>query len=286
MRQRADWFRDSSVDQRSDAELMADVSIANGEALSRLFQRYGRLVYRVAADILRDAAEAEDIVQEVFLEVYCRAHLYDPARGSVRLWFLQYAYHRTLRRKASLRRRAAYGSEPLDAAESTASADRRRLTAEECRWVIRAGLKQLSSRQRAAVELACFKGFSLREVADRLGVSFGCARHYYYRGLARLRAWAREAELTDSVGGGLSANGRQPRAGALEQPVKLMAGETQLDGRACAAISIPFESRERLGDRGQRTAHYGQPGDAGSHGGRHASIEPSEVLRQVFGSQA
>ena len=289
MRQSADWFRDASADQRSDAELMADVSIAGGEALSSLFRRYGRLVYRVAADILRDAAEAEDVMQEVFLEVYRRSHLYDPARGSVRLWFLHYAYHRTLRRKAALRRRAAYGSESLEAAETVADGDRRRLTVEECRWVIHAGLKQLSSRQRATLELACFEGLSLREVADRLGVSFGCARHYYYRGLARLRVWARHAEPAisdDSAEAGLSANGRRPRAGALEKPVKLVSRETELDGSTGAVKTVPFEGGDCLGDRRQRPPRNGDPRESGRRRSRHADIEPSEVLGQVFGSQA
>jgi RNA polymerase sigma factor (sigma-70 family) len=137
-------------------------------------------------------AEAEDVTQEVFLEIYRKAHLYDPARGSVRVWFLQYAYHRTLGRKTALSRRAAYRSELLDE-ETPTAATHRGLTPEECGWVIRAGLAQLSDRQRATLELACFEDLSLRDVAARLGVTVGCARHYYYRGLARLQAWARAA---------------------------------------------------------------------------------------------
>lgn len=175
-----------------DAELMADVEAANGDAFAALFRRYGRLVRRVAADILRDAGEAEDVTQEVFLEIYRKASLYDPSRGSVRVWLLQYAYHRALRRKLALSRRVAYGGVPLDRlAAPPASA--RRLTRDECRWVIRAGLRELPERQRATLELACFEQLSLRDVADRLGVSIGCTRHYYYRGLAHLQAWARTA---------------------------------------------------------------------------------------------
>jgi RNA polymerase sigma-70 factor, ECF subfamily len=178
---------------RSDAELMAEMHAMNGDACGALFCRYARLVYRVAHDILRDAAEAEDVTQEVFLEIYRKAHLYDPARGSVRVWFLQYAYHRTLGRKTALRRRAAYRGETLDQAERPTEAHPAQLTRDECRWVLRAGLATLPERQRATLELACFEDMSLRDVADRLGVTVGCARHYYYRGLSRLRAWARTA---------------------------------------------------------------------------------------------
>ena len=178
----------------ADAALLADVHTAGSDALGALFQRYGRLVHRVAADILRDAAEAEDVTQEVFLEIYSKAHQYDPSRGSVRVWLLQYAYHRSLRRKRFLRRRAAYASAPLDEADARACDPRRALTREECRWIIRAGLAHLPTRQRAALELACLEDLSLRDVAERLRVSLGCARHYYYRGLARLRRWARSPE--------------------------------------------------------------------------------------------
>jgi RNA polymerase sigma-70 factor, ECF subfamily len=187
----ADRVGCGAISTRSDAELMADMLTANGEALETLFGRYVRLIRRVAVDILRDRGEAEDVTQEVFLEIYRKAHLYDPSRGSVRVWLLQYAYHRTLRRKAALRRRASYRGEPLDHAEAPVDAGRNLLTRDECRWVIRSGLARLPERQRATLELACFEELSLRDVADRLGVSVGCTRHYYYRGLARLRAWAR-----------------------------------------------------------------------------------------------
>ena len=189
--------------ERTDAELMHDMCAENGEALEALFCRYVRLVYRVAAGILNDKAEAEDVTQEIFLEVYQKAYLYDPARGSVRIWLLQYAYHRTLRRKAALRRRAAYRGEPLDAVEAVAQDDRPRLTRDECQWVLRAGLARLSERQRTTIELTCFEDLSLRDVAERLGVSIGCIRHYYYRGLSRLQKWARLVE-------GRAANGHVP----------------------------------------------------------------------------
>lgn len=177
-----------------DAALMRDISNGAGEALEALLRRYGRLVHHVAAGILNDRAEAEDVTQEVFLEVYRKAELYDSTRGSVRVWLLQYAYHRTLRRKASLGRRAAYRGEPLDVAEAMEQHGRPQLTPEECRWVLRAGMAHLSDRQRTTLELTCFEELSLRDVADRLGVSVGCTRHYYYRGLARLREWARFSE--------------------------------------------------------------------------------------------
>ena len=174
----------------TDVELMGRLRTEDGRALETLFYRYVGLIRRIAARILRDDAEAEDVTQEIFLEIYRKAYLYDPARGTVRLWLLQYAYHRTLRRKAALGRRAAYGGAPLDEADLP-QPRRQPLTREECGWVLRAGLSQLTDLQRTTLELACFEDLTLRDVADRMGVSVGRTRHYYYRGLAKLQEWAR-----------------------------------------------------------------------------------------------
>lgn len=217
-------------DGRSDAELMAGVEGANGDAFAVLFRRYGRLVRRVAADILHDAGEAEDVTQEVFLEIYRKASLYDSSRGSVRGWLLQYAYHRALRRKLALSRRVAYDSLPLDRL-SVPPASARRLTRDECRWVIRAGLRQLPERQRATLELACFEQLPLRDVADRLGVSIGCTRHYYYRGLAHLRAWARslmsQARLPHGTRVDSRGARRQTQPVSFREPIKLVPGQAE-----------------------------------------------------------
>jgi RNA polymerase sigma-70 factor (ECF subfamily) len=183
---------DVATDAKSDAELVLDICAERADALESLFRRYVRLVYRVAQRILQDRAEAEDITQEVFLEIYQKAHLYTASRGSFRVWLMQYVYHRTLRRKAVLRHRAAYHGESIETLEGGSMAQAApRLTPEECRWVLRTGLAQLPKQQRTTLELTCFEDLPLRDVAERLGVSVGCTRHYYYRGLARLQQWAR-----------------------------------------------------------------------------------------------
>lgn len=179
-----------AAEAQTDAELIGAMRGGDEDALAVLFRRYVRLVSTIAADILKDRAEAEDSTQEIFLEIYRKAHLYDPGRGSVRTWLLRYTYRRTLRRRTMLGRRAAYRGEPIETAEAVGQ-HQPRLTREECRWVLRCGLAQLPERQRTTLELTCFEDLTLRDVAERLGVSVGCTRHYYYRGLARLQAWAR-----------------------------------------------------------------------------------------------
>ena len=177
--------------EASDADLVREMCAERADALERLFHRYVRLVTGIAHRILNDRAEAEDVTQEVFLEIYRKAHLYTPSRGSFKVWLLQYVYHRTLRRKAVLRRRAAYCGDPIDTIDEPATRRQTGLTPEECRWVLDTLIARLPSRQRTTLELTCFEDLPLRDVAERLGVSIGCTRHYYYRGLARLQHWAR-----------------------------------------------------------------------------------------------
>lgn len=216
MKRTANGTGRGNVEAQSDTDAMAALQAMDGEALETLVCRYGGMIERVAASILRDDGEAEDVVQEVFLEIYRKAHLYNPARGSVRVWLLQYAYHRSLRRKAALRLRAAYRGEPLNVAEAIPRGRERCLTSDECGWILRAGLAQLPERQRATLELACFEELSLRDIAERLDVSLGCVRHYYYRGLARLRRWAaafeRRPMQQDEIVIGESASRKRHRA--------------------------------------------------------------------------
>lgn len=250
---------------RPDAELMATMR-ADEEALGHLLRRYARLVHRVAFDVLRDPAEAEDVTQEVFLEVYSRAHLYDPERGSVRVWLLQYAYHRSWGRKDVLRRRAAYRAETLDVVERGPRSPLP-LSRQECGWILRAGLAHLPARQRAALELTWLHDLSLRDVADRLSVSLGSARHYYYRGLARLRAWARRVESRDATtpasGGARAAS----TASATRRPARATRDSAPRPrGRALHATlgaRLPQQGRSAAEDgradaeRGRaRTPHY------------------------------
>ena len=279
---RVDRIHGASSGIASDADLMARIRRADGDALDTLFRRYGRLVHRVAADILRDATEAEDVTQEVFLEIYRRAQLYDQTRGSVRVWVLQYAYHRSLRRKAALRRRVAYMSEPLETVQARGAAHPSQLTPVERRWVLRAGLAALTARQRTTLELACFEELSLRDVAERLGVSLGCVRHYFYRGLARLRAWARAARLHDPAS---LQTVRDPGPVSLEQAIELVPRQPELGRGTAGATAVSFDGRAHVRGRGQRAPRADTRQAADARRLRSMRIDAAEIIGEVLGRQ-
>src|SRR5665213_766622 len=92
----------SAIRSASDEQLFAGLKGSSREALGELFRRYSRLVFSIALRILRNVAEADDVVQEVFLFVYQRAALFDERKGGAKAWLVQVTYHRSLDRKEYL----------------------------------------------------------------------------------------------------------------------------------------------------------------------------------------
>ena len=175
----------------SDEDVMEQLRQGDPDALPILFDRFYRLVLNIALRILRDAGEAEDLMQEVFLEIFKKAAQFDPAKGSVKTWILQYAYHRSLSRRQYLALRNFYDRQQITEGEvsesNSVSVSWRGLTFQEWRGVIEQGLATLNEKQRKTLELACFQGLLLTEIAERTKESLPNVRHHYYRGLDGLR---------------------------------------------------------------------------------------------------
>ncbi len=175
----------------SDEDVMERLRKGDPEALPVLFDRFYRLVLRIASRILRDPGEAEDVMQEVFLEIFNRVAQFDPAKGSAKTWILQYAYHRSLSRRQYLALRNFYDRRQVGERQFSESCaldlSWRGLTVQEWRRVIKQGLATLNEKQRKTLELACFQGLFLSEIAESTKESLPNVRHYYYRGLEGLR---------------------------------------------------------------------------------------------------
>jgi RNA polymerase sigma-70 factor (ECF subfamily) len=171
-----------------DEAVMAHLRAGHDDALAVLFDRYHRLVFHVALKILRDGGEAEDVMQNVFMEIYKAAGQFDPARGTTKVWILQYAYHRSMNRRQQLIARKFYDSTDVsDVSDSLAKPTYGALPPQESRQLVKQSLEALNSMQRRVLELAYFEGLSLKEIAEQTGESLGNVRHHYYRGLAKLR---------------------------------------------------------------------------------------------------
>jgi len=171
-----------------DDMLMAHLSSGHDNALAVLFDRYHRLVLKVALKILRDLGEAEDLLQNVFLEIFKAAGQFDPARGTTKVWILQYAYCRSMNRRQQLVSRKFYTTTDIsEILEFPGLPTHGALASQETQCLVRESLKTLNNVQRRVLELAYFEGLSLREIANEIGESLGNVRHHYYRGLSKLR---------------------------------------------------------------------------------------------------
>ncbi len=186
---------------------MVRVGDQSGEALALLFRRYSRLVRGVALRILRDASEADDLLQEVFLFVHRKANIFDPNKASVRSWIVQMTYQRAIDRRRYLQSRHFYTSIDLNgAADLTDSLEGREEGEPLSRLVgitTIAGLLELLTRdQRNTLVLYFFEGYAFDEIAGLLNQSLGNIRNHYYRGLEKLRKQMFPAKLPGHNGYG------------------------------------------------------------------------------------
>jgi RNA polymerase sigma-70 factor (ECF subfamily) len=173
----------------SDEQLMFEVQQGDGNAFTVLFDRYNRLVLTVALRIVHDATEAQEVTQDVFFEFYRTARRFDPARGTLKVWLLQFAYHRSINRRNYLLLRQFYNRPDLEEAmawEATAKTTPR-VPAQELKLVVQEALTTLPETQKSVIEKVIFEGLTLREVAERSGSSYNAVRNKYYRGLDHLR---------------------------------------------------------------------------------------------------
>ena len=182
----------AALKDRDDAELMAHLQNGCNDALAILFDRYHRLVLSIALKIVRDAGEAEDVMQSVFLEIFRSVAQFDPTKGTTKVWILQYAYHRAINRRKHLTARNFYNQTDLATVENRLPQTASTLgsfTQNELRHLLRQGLATLSGGQKQVIELASFNGLSMKEIADKTGDSLLNVRHHYYRGLQKLRSF-------------------------------------------------------------------------------------------------
>lgn len=178
--------------ESSDEVLIAEVVAGSAEALGCLFERYALVVRGVALRILRDSSEAEDLAQDLFLFIQRKCAIFDSSKSTARSWIIQMTYHRAIERRRYLTTRQFYShsdSEPpghqvvgTPTRESDYSAE-----AVLGRNGLQKAFGSLSGDQRETLRLHFFEGYTLAEIALRLGQPHGNVRHHYYRALEKLR---------------------------------------------------------------------------------------------------
>src|ERR1700720_1421413 len=183
-----------------DERIMQELQTGNTDAFAVIFKRYHRLVHVTALHILRDASEAEDLTQSVFLEVYRKTGQFDSARGTLKVWLLQHAYSRSANRRNYLLVRQVYNKADVSAVDEAASLwSPGRLQLQETSRLATEALASLPDAQRQTIEMFFFEGLDFKEIARRRNEKFSNVRHHYYRGLQRLRSYLENDSQADGA---------------------------------------------------------------------------------------
>ena len=186
--------------QIADDDLLRAVSRGDESALAALYDRYRLILFGLILRILHDRQEAEDVLQEAFLQVWRRANDFDPARGRAFTWLVTIARSRALDRLRMLSSRSRFveadeqtvSDEVIDTAEVLAKSEQGE--------IVRQALRELPDEQRRALLLAYFEGLTQAEIAERLGDPLGTVKTRMRSGLIKLRELLRDRSSGRSRG--------------------------------------------------------------------------------------
>lgn len=168
--------------------LLKRSALGDREAFAALYDATASRVFGLAVRVVRDRAQAEEVTQEVFLDLWRQSSRFDPARGSASSWILTIAHRKAVDRvrsaEASTRREETYEARQHHVPhDTTAEAAHASLEARR----VRHALHELTPAQRQAIELAYFDGYTHTEVARMLDLPLGTAKTRIRDGLIRLR---------------------------------------------------------------------------------------------------
>lgn len=173
--------------QTTDVELLRAVAGGDEQALSALYDRYRLILFGLILRILHSQPEAEDVLQEVFLQVWRRASDFDEARGRPFTWLVTLARSRAIDRLRALGSRDRTATEATRAVpESIADAADDAVKSEQGE-IVRRALLELSEEQRRTLVLAYFEGLTQSEIAARLATPLGTVKTRMRSGMIRLR---------------------------------------------------------------------------------------------------
>lgn len=177
--------------EQQDIQLLQRIAQQDQAALSQLYDRYARIIYAVAYRSLGSVEESEEVVLDVFAQVWRSAANYDPKRSRVDTWIFMMQRSRTLDRLRSLQRRTkvTQATMAVTSQESFTGLDPRDdLIISERRARVLQALDKLPTEQRQVIELAYYQGLSQSEIATQTGLALGTVKTRIRLGLNKLRS--------------------------------------------------------------------------------------------------
>lgn len=179
-------------DERAvELELLARIARRERAAFEALYDRYANILYATAMKFVKEGADAQDVVQDVFIQIWDKAKLYDPAKGKPLTWALTLTRNRSIDRIRSIQRRTRLRDQfEKETVADESAAFREALSgvdAGDKNQILRDAVSRLSPEQRKVIELAFYEGFTQSEVAERLGQPLGTVKARARRGLMKLK---------------------------------------------------------------------------------------------------
>ena len=171
----------------SDDDLLHAIARNDETALAAIYDRYRLILFGLILRILHDREEAEDCLQEVFLQVWRRARNFDQSRGRAFTWLVTIARSRALDRLRAAGSRSRLATEVAQAPhEEMGDASEEAMQSEQGA-IVREALAELPEEQRRALLLAYFEGLTQTEIAERLGDPLGTVKTRMRSGMIKLR---------------------------------------------------------------------------------------------------
>ena len=170
-----------------DVRLLRGIADGDQEAFRQLYQRHNSLLFSLALRVLNDRDDAEDVLQEVFLQVWKSAGSFNPTRSKPIVWLIMVTRSRSIDRLRSRQTRQRATEEA--AAESTSNhpSPTQEAAANETQGIVRRAVESLPADQRTLLELAYFGGLSQSEIAERVAQPLGTVKTRMRAGMTRLR---------------------------------------------------------------------------------------------------
>jgi RNA polymerase sigma-70 factor, ECF subfamily len=178
------------INAEADYALLERLARQESQAMSEAYDRFSGVIYSIACRVLRPGAEAEDVMQEVFVKLWNRARSYNRSLGTPLTWIMTMTRNQAIDKLRSLQRRSAILQEhPEDLPESAEAVEQHSniVLDDEKASLIRQSLKGLPKDQKHAIELAFFSGLTQNEIADHLKEPLGTVKARIRRGMLRLR---------------------------------------------------------------------------------------------------
>ena len=180
-----------SDDRTVELDLLARITKRERAAFEQLYTRYSNILYATAMKFLKEDADAQDVVQDVFIQIWDKAKLYDPAKGKPLTWALTMTRNRSIDRIRAIQRRTRLRDDFEKETVADESAGIREalsgVDASERTQILRDAVGRLSPEQRKVIDLAFFGGLTQSEIADRLGEPLGTIKARARRGLMKLK---------------------------------------------------------------------------------------------------